>query len=86
MTLFKIDSGCAGNLHVYAGDGPAWYYITAEYGLVSFKIGGEVCFASGKVGHVVTDTVESVDVENQTVTLTEYGNVELKHWEYFARI
>ena len=87
MQIFKIDNACAGrNLKLESGRSEDWFCILADYGLVSFKIGGEVMFASGRIGQVVFDTVQSVDVESQTITLTDYGPVEIRHLEYFARM
>lgn len=86
MRMFSIDTACAGQKLKVEKSGEEWFCILADYGLVSFKIGSEVMFASGKMGSVIFDYIESVDIESQTIILKDYGPVELKHWEYFARI
>lgn len=86
MHIFKIDTACAGqSLKLEKGSG-GWFCIVADYGLVSFTTGTEVMFASGRMGEVIFDTVDSVNIDSQTVTLSGYGPVEMKHWEYFARV
>lgn len=85
MKIFKVDAACAGQLKLEQSS-LSWFCIISESGLVSFSIDSEVVFASGKIGEIIFDKVKDVDVESQTVTLAEYGLIEIKRWEYFARV
>ena len=86
MTL-NIDNACYGNLNIVEPKhGNNWYTITATTNDVPFKIDSEVLFSSDVMGKLYTGIVTDVDVQNAIIVLSNEIVIEVKRYNYFARL